>query len=305
MGQGTTATRRIAVITGGARGMGAVTARALAAQGWQLFIADWEGEAGQRLAADINREHGNNTLYYRFCDLSDPDSVTQFAEFIRQQAHHVDVLINNAGITWPERRFNRHGQEMHFAICHLGHFLLTQQLLPMLYKAPAARILVVSSDGHRAAPAVNFDDLSNAAAWGGKAVSHSAAFRAYSHAKLCNLLFMRELHERLADTAITVNAISPGYFVNTGIHREMRGIFKLGSALVFGLGSLFGLNTAEKGARTHIWLASSSDAEGISGRYFQACKERETSAAARDEAAQKKLWQVSENLLADWLAGGA
>ncbi len=289
--------KRICVITGGARGMGAITAKALAQQQFHVVIADWEGEAGQRTVADINRD-SPGAAAFRYCDMSDLSSVRAFAEYVTSNYPRVDVLINNAGITWPERRFSVDGHEMHFASCHLGHFLLTQLLLPSLRQAEAARILIVSSDGHKAAPAVNFEDLSNAELWRAGNVSHSAAFRAYAHAKLCNLLFMRELHERLQGSSITVNAISPGYFVNTGIHREMKGIFKLGAWLVFSLGSLMGLNTAEKGARTHIWLATSAQVQGVSGRYFQACKERESSAAAQDMTAAKRLWDLSEQLTA-------
>ncbi len=290
-------TKPVCVITGGARGMGAVTARALAAQGFRIIVADWDGESGHRTCADINRDHGDGAAEYVFCDLSDPASVAAFASTVRDRYDHLDVLINNAGITWPERRFSVTGQEMHFAVCHLGHFQLTGLLLPMLERASSGRIVVVSSEAHQATEQINFDDLTNAALWGGSTISHAAAFRAYSHAKLCNVLFMRELHERLLGSRITVNAVSPGFFINTGIHREMRGIFKLGAWLVFSVGALFNLNTAEKGARTHIWAAISDDVSGVGGKYFHACRERVPNSLVEDSEVRGRLWRESEALL--------
>ena len=93
---------------------------------------------------------------------------------------------------------------------------------------------------------------------------------------------------------MTVNAVSPGYFVNTTIYRNMRGAFRYGSFVVFGIGSLLGLNTPEKGARTHIWCASSPELEGVTGQYFAYCRVGESSALAKDETIRKRIWAWSE-----------
>jgi NAD(P)-dependent dehydrogenase (short-subunit alcohol dehydrogenase family) len=105
---------------------------------------------------------------------------------------------------------------------------------------------------------------------------------------------MRELHERVQGRPVTVNAVSPGYFINTTIHRQMTGVFALVAKLVFGLGSLFNLNTPVKGARTHIWLSSSLEVEAVSGRYFEHCKEKAMSDLAANESLRKQLWAWSE-----------
>ena len=108
------------------------------------------------------------------------------------------------------------------------------------------------------------------------------------------MYFTLELAERLRGTGVTVNAVSPGYFVNTTIYRNLRGLFKWGSYLVFGAGSLLGLNTPEKGARTHVYCASAPEIEGVTGQYFAYCKPAEVSAPARDEALRRRIWAWSE-----------
>lgn len=290
-------TGRVVLITGGARGMGAVTARALAAMGAHVIVADWEGEHGTRTCAGINAA-GPGSAEFIYCNLSSMPSVRALADAVLARHPRLHVLINNAGITYPRRQLNDAGIEMHFATCHLGHFLLTNLLLERLRASAPARVIFVASEGHKACKGLAFDDLNNEALWRGSAVSHSAAFMAYARAKLCTLRTMRELALRLRGSGVAVNAVSPGYFVNTGIHREMQGVFRWVAMLVFGVGSLFRLNTAEKGARTHIWLASAPEADGVSGRYFENCREKAMSPQADDAAERERLWVASTELVA-------
>ena len=119
---------------------------------------------------------------------------------------------------------------------------------------------------------------------------------AYHRAKLCNIYMMQELSQRLAVDGITVNAVSPGYFVNTTIYRNMRGIFAAGAKLVFGIGALLGLNTPEKGARTHIFLASSPEVAGVSGKYFEHCKPKGMGPQSDNAAARARLWALTEEI---------
>ncbi len=289
------------LITGGARGMGQVTAKALAAMGAHVIVADWEGEHGTRTCAEINAA-GSGSAEFLYCNVSSTASVRALAQSVIDRQQPLHVLINNAGITYPRRQLNEAGIEMHFATCHLGHFLLTKLLLDTL-KASArpgaqARVLFISSEGHKACKGIDFDDLNNEAIWKGRAINHAAAFMAYSRAKLAKLHTMRELHTRLQGSGVSVNAVSPGYFVNTGIHREMQGVFRWGAMLVFGIGSLLGLNTAAKGARTHIYVASSPELEGVSGKYFQNCREHPMCPHTDDLAQRQRLWAVSEGLAA-------
>lgn len=289
---------KVVLITGGARGMGRITARELAAKGAHIIIADWEGEHGNRTVAEINAAGGRADFIY--CNISSMSSVRDLARTVLSKHERLDVLINNAGITYPQRQENEDGIEMHFATCHLGHFLLTNLLLDRLKTTAEqhseARILFISSEGHKACKGLDFDDMNNQAIWKGRAVNHGAGFMAYSRAKLCNIYTMLELSQRLEGTGVTVNAISPGFFVNTGIHREMRGIFKLSAMLVFGLGKLLGLNTAGKGARTHIWAASSEDVIGLSGKYFEKCHEKAMAPEADNTDDRKRLIRLSKKM---------
>ena len=286
---------KVVLITGGARGMGRVTALALAEMGAaKIILVDWEGEEGTRTRDAINRQCSRDVAEFIYCDLSSMDEVKALAADLSARLGKLDVLINNAGITDPVRRESVDGFEMHLATCHLAHYILSNCLLGLLRASGAGRIICISSDAHKAGPGLDFDDINNEAIWKGKPVSNSAAFQAYHRGKLSNLYMMQELAERLSGEPVTVNAVSPGYFINTTIHRQMTGVFKWGAALVFGIGSLLNLNTPSKGARTHIWLASSAEVEGVSGKYFEHCKEKPMSELAADVELRRQLWAWSE-----------
>lgn len=281
---------RTALITGGARGMGRVAAIELARLGARVIIVDWEGETGTRTRDYINRLTGRQAAEFVYCDLSSLGAVRALAADVQARYPALHILMCNAGITDPVRRLSVDGWEMHLATCHLGHFLLTHLLLDLLKKSAPARIVNISSDAHKAGPGLDFDDLNNERIWKGREFSNRASFTAYHRAKLCNVYVTLELAERLRGTGVTVNAVSPGYFVNTTIYRNLTGAMKWGSWLVFGIGTLLRLNTPEKGARTHLYVSSSPDIQGVSGKYFAYCKEAEPSPLARDAGIRRRLW---------------
>lgn len=289
--------RRV-LITGGARGMGRVTAEALAAQGAEVLLVDWQGEEGARTRDRINRR-GAGRAKFIYCDLSSLAQLRALAQGLLDEGLPLDVLLCNAGITYPELRLSEDGHEFHFAICYLAHYLLCRMLRPLLEQAGAGRIVLVASEAHKSCKALNPEHLDGRAYWDGQALSHAAGFRAYGQAKLCQLLLMRELHERLGaeHSGVTALALSPGFFVNTGIHREMRGVFRWGSAAVFGLGSLLGLSTPRRGARGHIWACSAPALPGAGGRYFEHGREKTMSVLVEDAALRRLLWQRSAALV--------
>jgi retinol dehydrogenase-12 len=288
---------KVVLITGAARGMGRIAAQTLAEQGAEkVILVDWEGEEGTRARDAINAQTGRATAEFIYCDLSSMAAVKALAADLNGRLDKLDVLINNAGITDPVRRQSEDGFEMHLATCHLAHFVLSNQLLNLLRASGAGRIVCISSDAHKAGPGLDFDDINNKAIWKGKPVSNNAAFQAYHRGKLSNIYMMKELHERLAGEPVSVNAVSPGFFINTTIHRQLTGVFKLGAIIVFGFGTLFNLTTPVRGARTHIWLASSPEVEGVSGKYFEHCKEKAMSDLAGDETLREKLWAWSEQV---------
>lgn len=278
------------LITGGARGMGREAAVSLAGMGAHVIIVDWEGEAGTRTRDQINAAK-NGSAEFCYCDMSSMADVRALANRVLATHTRLDVLINNAGITDPIRRTSVDGFEMHLATCHLGHFLLTHLLLDLLKRSVPARIIVISSEAHKAGPGLDFSDLNNDKIWKDHAKpSNSAAFTAYHRAKLCNLYFVLQLAQRLSGTGITVNAISPGYFVNTTIYRNLTGIFMLGAKLVFGVGTLFGLNTPARSARTYVWLATDPALVDTTAGYFEHLQAKETSDLPRSTESAEKLW---------------
>jgi NAD(P)-dependent dehydrogenase (short-subunit alcohol dehydrogenase family) len=281
---------KIVLITGGARGMGRETALLLGALGARVIIVDWEGEAGTRTRDQINVA-GPGCAEFHYCDMSSMADVRRLAAEVLSACDRLDVLINNAGITDPVRRVSPDGYEMHLATCHIGHFLLTHLLLDLIRRSAPARIIMISSEAHKAGPGLDFSDLNNEKLWKDHSKpSNSASFTAYHRAKLCNLYFMYELAERLNGSGVTVNAISPGFFVNTTIYRNLTGVFMLGAKLVFGIGTLFGLNTPQRSAKTYVWLASDPALGATTATYFEHQRVKDTAVLAREPALRAQLW---------------
>ena len=281
---------KVVLITGGGRGMGREAALVLGQMGAHLILVDWEGEAGTRTRDQINAT-GPGRAEFRYCDMSSLEDVRRLATDVIAEHDRLDVLFNNAGITDPVRRTSVDGFEMHVATCHLGHFLLTNLLLDLLKASAPARIIMISSEAHKAGEGLDFADLNNEKLWKdhGKP-SNAASFGAYHRAKLSNLYFMYELSPRLEGTGVTINAISPGFFVNTSIYRNLTGVFLFAAKIVFGFGTLFGLNTPQRSAKTYVWLATDPALETTTAKYFEHRKLKETSELAKEEAPRKQLW---------------
>jgi len=286
---------KIVLITGGARGMGAVTGLELARMGAaRVILVDWEGEEGTRTRDAINDDVGRQVAEFYYCDLSSQKQVHGLADYVITTCDALHVLVNNAGVTDSIRRLSEDGYDMHVATNHFAHFILTHRLLDLMKSSAPSRIVIVSSDAHKAGDGVDFDDLNNEALWGGKPSANSGAFQAYHRSKLCNLYFMLGLTERLEGTGVAVNALSPGYFVNTTIYRNTHGVLGFCARAVFGLLGLCGINTPEKGARSHIYLSSADDVAGRSGLYVEHCKEKTMSDTALDKGLRTKVWAWSE-----------
>lgn len=287
------------IITGAASGMGRIAARELAQMGATVIMNDRDVAAGQAARSEIIRLSGNDEVEFVACDMGEFGQVSSFAAHVLDNYPAIHVLINNAGLTNPEYILTSEGHEQHMAIMHLGHYLLIHLLLDRLRASAPARIVQISSDAHRAGPGIDFDDMDCAKLWKGRRYANLAAFQAYHRAKLAMVYATCELAERLAGTGVTVNAVSPGYFVGTNVFRHMRGIMKLGIRLVRPL-----LSDPERAARTHVFLASSPDVAGISGKYWEHCREKPTSPLAHDRTARARLIAFTEKAIRRWVPGG-
>jgi NAD(P)-dependent dehydrogenase (short-subunit alcohol dehydrogenase family) len=193
----------------------------------------------------------------------------------------IDVLINNAGLVLGEHRVTQDGFEHVFAVNHLAPFLLTNLLLPKLTGSAPARVVTVTSDAHSAAK-LDLDDPGLEHGWD--------SWRSYANSKLANILFTRELARRLDGTGVTANCAHPGV-VRTGFGRESKPLMRFGMTLA----RPFFLSP-ERGADTIVYLASSPEVAGETGGYYVKRQRREPSAAARDDAAARKLWDISEKM---------
>ena len=280
---------RVIVITGGNAGIGKETAVGLAEKGATVVITARDQQRGAAALEEIRGRTGRDDerLVVMPLDLASFASIRAFASDLLDRSDRLDVLVNNAGLVLRQRRETADGFEMTFGVNHLGHFLLTDLLLDRLRAGESARIVNVSSDAHKQARnGLDFDDLQSTRRYRGFAV--------YSKSKLANILFTRELARRLDGTNVTVNALHPG-FVASRFGRD-GDTGRLGDVAML-MTRPFAINAAQ-GALTSIHVASSPDVDGITGQYWYKCALATPSRAAQDDAAARRLWQVSEQLIA-------
>ncbi|MDF1628180.1 MAG: SDR family oxidoreductase [Alcanivoracaceae bacterium] len=271
---------KIVLITGANSGIGKVAASALAGMGATVVLACRRPDAAQQAMADIRREHPQAQLDFVAIDLASLASVRRAAAEVMAKYPVVDVLINNAGLANIQRQTSEDGFEMTFAVNHLGPFLFTNLLLPAL-RAGKGRVVTVASGAHKAGR-MHWKDLQLSRGY--------FVLRSYAQSKLANILFTKALAARVEADGVHANCLHPGA-VSTNIWPERNWLEKAFSNVL----RLF-LISPEKGARTSIWLASGDVGGKASGSYFENCREKTPSRAARDSEAAEKLWEISANL---------
>lgn len=266
------------LVTGATSGIGYITARELARMGAEVILIGRNPDKTAASQEKIRQETQNHNIRAYLADLSLLSKTRLLAEEIKTNHPRVDVLVNNAGALFMSREVTAEGLEKTFTLNHLSYFLLTLLLLEPLKASPSARVINVSSGGHYNGK-LDFNDM--------QYKDHYAGWSAYARSKLMNVLFSNELARRLAGTHITSNALQPGY-VATNFGLSNGGFWKF----LFGLSQVFATNP-EKGAETSIYLASSPDVEGVTGKYFSHCKELPASILAQDPALARALWERS------------
>jgi len=282
-------TGRTAVITGANTGLGYETAAALAAKGASVVLAVRNLDKGKEAARRIERATPGAQVQLRELDLSSLDSIRAAADELRSNHESIDLLINNAGVMFTPKSTTKDGFELQFGTNHLGHFALTNLLLDRVLAAPGSRIVTVSSQGHRFARGIRFDDLQWERSYG--------RVGAYGQAKLANLLFTYELQRRLIGTNTIAVAAHPG-----GSRTELtRNLPPLVAAVTRLAEPLF--QSAEMGALPT--LRAATDPGVLGGQYYGPDGFGEqrgypkivaSSEASHDVDAQKRLWTVSEQL---------
>jgi NAD(P)-dependent dehydrogenase (short-subunit alcohol dehydrogenase family) len=271
------------LVTGGTGGIGKATAVGLAAQGARVGITGRDWARGQAAAADVRASSGAAVVDVFAADLSSQTEVRRLASEVLDAYPRLDVLVNNVGGYWATRHPTADGLERTFAVNHLAPFLLTELLLDRLKASAPARVVTVSS-GAQAMGAIDFDDLQGERRYSGQ--------KAYSQSKLANVMFTYELARRLRGSDVTANVLHPGV-VRSGFGSEdPSALFKVLTPLVRPF-----MKTPERGAATSIYLASSPEVEGVTGKYFANSAPRTSSKSSYDTVAAARLWQVSADLV--------
>jgi NAD(P)-dependent dehydrogenase (short-subunit alcohol dehydrogenase family) len=273
------------LVTGATDGLGRRLARELAARGATVLL---HGRSGRRLeesVREIREATGNDRLHTYLADLASLDQVRRLAKEVERDHERLDLLVNNAGIgggTRPsQREESADGYELRFAVNYLAPFLLTHLLLPLLRRSAPARIVNVASAGQ--AP-IDFHDVMLERRYDG--------MRAYAQSKLAQVMFTFELAERLeADgDGVTVNALHPASLMNTKMVYESFG---------------YTMSTVEDGVEAAMRVATSSELDSVTGRYFDRLRDAQAHPQAYDGAARGRLWRLSEELVGSAASSGA
>ncbi|HLZ61831.1 MAG TPA: SDR family oxidoreductase [Ktedonosporobacter sp.] len=274
---------KVCLVTGSSGGIGKVTARELAKMGVTVVMVCRNRAKGEAAQAEIKEASGNERVDLIVADLSELAEVRRAAGEFKQRYTQLHVLINNAGAINAERKVTPDGLEATFATNYLAPFLLTELLLDVLKASAPARIVNVSSEGHMRGT-IDFTDLQGAQRYN--------FLKAYTQSKLAQVFFTYELADQLKDTGVTVNALHPG-LVSSNFNSGTKGITHfIGEVIYFFTGI-----SVEKGAQTTLYVATSPDVEGVSGKYFSDRKEIASSKLSYDRAVRQRLWQVSEELI--------
>ncbi len=271
---------KVALVTGGTSGIGKATAVALAAMGAEVVVTGRNPERGEKAVEEIRRDSGGKVTLI-LADLAVQAEVRRLAEEFRERYDRLDVLVNNAGVIQDERAETPDGIETTLAVNHLAPFLLTNLLLDLLKESAPSRVVTVTS-GAEGAGKIDFDDL--------QSEKRYRAFQVYGTSKLMNIMFTFELAERLKGTGVTATCVHPGA-VNTNFGAGGRSLF----TLMFRAFKPF-MRSPEQGADTLIYLASSPEVEGMTGKYLSDRKLQTASKVAYDPSARRRLWEASEEL---------
>jgi NAD(P)-dependent dehydrogenase (short-subunit alcohol dehydrogenase family) len=267
---------RTFLVTGANAGIGYATAQELARRGGRVWAASRSLAKGEAAVSAISAATGSDQVLPLSLDLADLASVRRAAETLLESGEPLHVLVNNAGVGGVHGR-TADGFELHFGVNHLGHFALTQALMPLLTACAPARIVNVASDSHYQAKGISFEGLRYR-------TKSMTGLPEYAVSKLCNVLHADELGRRLAGTGVTAYALHPGVVASQIWRRVPWPVRPILTRRML---------TTEQGARTSLYCATSAEVAGESGRYYDSCRQAEPSKVATPELAAR-LWEFSE-----------
>jgi NAD(P)-dependent dehydrogenase (short-subunit alcohol dehydrogenase family) len=273
---------KTALVTGASSGIGLEASVKLAKDGAQVLMVARDPKRGEAARADVAKRSGSDAVSLLLCDFASQAATRALADEVKSKAARLDILVNNAGSVSSKRQVTADGIEQTFAVNHLGYFLLTNLLLDLVVASAPARIVNVSSVGHRQGT-LDFEDLGFERGYG--------IMKAYSRSKLANVLFTSELARRLEGKRVTVNALHPGA-VATHIWSHAPAIARP----LLAVAKLFMISPEEGGDRI-VYLATSPEVEGKTGGYYEKNRLVTPARLARDATLASRLWIVSTDLV--------
>lgn len=290
--------KKIILVTGASSGLGKQTALALAKQGYRVIIHGRDVEKTKRVYAQIKADVPNACLDMYTADLSLMSEVKKFADSIAANYSRLDVLVNNAGAQFGDKRqVTAEGHEKTLAINTLSPFLLTNLLLPLLEKSESARIITVSSESYRQGGQPILDDI--------ELENHYSLSHSYAFSKLYVWWLMRQFDERLRASCIkniTVNTVEPGSAFTSLSRESLKSSWFMLPLVIIWLPMM---RTAKYGARTSIYMASSPEVEGVSGKFYGNCKEKRINSKWINPAGEKTIWDFCQNACTPYLEPNA
>ena len=288
---------RVALVTGASSGLGLETSRALAAAGAHVVLAVRDKAKGEATLAELRERVPGASLEYGELELSSLDSVRAFAGWFLDTHPRLDLLVNNAGIMATPYGRTADGFEQQFGTNHLGHFLLTNLLTPALLAAAPARVVNLSSAGHRRSD-IRWDDVH---------FDHGdyEAWTAYGQSKTVNILFSVELDRRLASSGVRAYAVHPGVIMTQlSRHLTEQTLKTLTDTLATTGREMPAMKTVEAGAATQVWAATATELDGTGGIYLEDAEiSPNVEPYALDPASAQRLWSMSEQLVGESFPG--
>jgi NAD(P)-dependent dehydrogenase (short-subunit alcohol dehydrogenase family) len=276
---------KICMVTGANSGIGKATALGLAKMGATVVMVCRNRTRGEEAQREIKRQSGNEAVDLLLADLSSQEAIRRLAEEFQQHYSQLHVLVNNAGGIFAKRQVSVDGIEMTFALNHLSSFLLTNLLLDTLKASAPACIINVSSQAQTRS--IHLDDLQSERKY--------RMLQAYGQAKLAMILFTYALARRLAGTGVTVNCLHPGVVATNFMNQAIPPFARIFARPLMSILKRFQI-TSEEGAQTSLYLATSPEVEGVTGKYVDKCKEKPSVPISYDTSLQEQVWDVSSKL---------
>ena len=272
----------VCIVTGASAGIGRETARGMAERGYSVVVVGRDPARTEAAAAYVRAYARGLPVRAELCDFSSLAEVRRLARVLAGSLPRIDVLINNAGLWHKTRQVSRDGIEDTLAVNHLAPFLLTNLLLPKLCAMQHARVVTVSSRLQEKLRYLDFSDLQSTRNYQGLAV--------YAKSKLANVMFSRELAERLAGTGVTSNAVHPGDVVSDILRERplLRFFGRLATPFV---------DTPATASLTPLYVATAPELASVSGAYFRDQRPATPSPLCEDRQARARLWKLSAELV--------